>query len=64
MNDQAFLRPAEAADYIGVGRTKLHDLSENDPTFPRKIRLSQRCVGYRRESLDAWLAAKEAEAAA
>lgn len=57
--EQALLRPAEACTYLGIGRTKLHYLSENDPDFPRKIRLSARCVGFRRESLDAWLAAKE-----
>lgn len=56
---QAFLRPATACAYLGISRTGLHRLSENDPTFPRKIVLSRRCVGYSFDSLTAWLAAKE-----
>lgn len=55
----ALLRPATACAFLGISRTGLHRLSENDPTFPRKIVISRRCVGYRAESLAAWLAAKE-----
>jgi len=55
----AMLRPALASKHIGVSRTTLHRLSENDPTFPRKILISRRCVGYRTDALDAWLAMKE-----
>jgi prophage regulatory protein len=55
----ALLRPAMACIFLGISRTGLHRLSEFDPTFPRKIVLSKRCVGYRAESLEAWLAAKE-----
>jgi prophage regulatory protein len=58
-NKPAMQRPAIACAYIGVSRSGLHRLSENDPTFPRKIVISKRCVGYRTDSLDAWLAAKE-----
>ena len=57
--EPAVLRPAEACIYLGMSRTKLHFLSETDPTFPRKIRFSARCVGWRKESLDTYLAAKE-----
>lgn len=56
---QAMLRPAAASKHIGVSRATLHRLSENDPTFPRKIVLSRRCVGYRTDALDSWLAQKE-----
>lgn len=49
------LRPKAACSYLGMGRTKLHELHETDPTFPRKIRFSTRCVGWRRADLDAWL---------
>ena len=55
----ALLRPAMACAVLGISRTGLHRLSENDPTFPRKIVLSKRCVGYRAESLNSWLVAKE-----
>ena len=55
----SILRPNVAAAYLGVSRRKLYDLAEIDPTFPRKIVLSKRCVGWRREALDSWLEAKE-----
>ncbi len=63
-HDQAFFRPADACRYLGIGRTKLHDLSERDPDFPQKIRLSARCVGWTRGQLDAWLEAKQKDATA
>jgi prophage regulatory protein len=58
---QAFFRPADACRYLGIGRTKLHSLSETDAGFPRKIRISPRCVGWTRAQLDVWLDAKLAE---
>lgn len=59
-NDQApaILRPAAAAQYIGISRSKLWQLEQRDPSFPRKITFSIRCVGYRRQDLDAYLAQK------
>jgi prophage regulatory protein len=57
---QALLRPAMACVFLGISRTSLHRLSETDRTFPRKIILSRRCVGYRADALEDWLAAKEA----
>jgi len=60
---QAFLRPADACLYLGIGRTKLHNLSETDADFPRKIRISPRCVGWTKAQLDDWLELKAAEVA-
>ena len=59
--EQAFFRIADACRYLGMGRTKLHQLSETDADFPRKIRISPRCVGWTRAQLDVWLDAKLAE---
>ncbi|MGP9831137.1 MULTISPECIES: helix-turn-helix transcriptional regulator [unclassified Marinobacter] len=59
--DQAFFRPADACKYLGIGRTKLHELSEYDASFPRKIRISRRCVGWTRGQLDSWLESKQQE---
>ncbi|HXC40996.1 MAG TPA: AlpA family phage regulatory protein [Burkholderiales bacterium] len=56
---QELLRPKAACVFLGVSRNSLHRWSETDPTFPRKIVLSKRCVGYRADSLRAWLASKE-----
>ena len=57
----AFYRPAEACAYLSMGRTQLHNLSEQDPTFPRKIRLGKRFVGWTKGQLDTWLSSKEPE---
>jgi prophage regulatory protein len=52
-------RPESAADYISVSRSTFYRLGKDDPTFPSKIRLSERCVGYRESELKAWLEARE-----
>ena len=52
------LRPKDACVLLGMGRTCLHNFDANDPTFPRKIILSKRLVGYRRQELLDWLTAR------
>ena len=52
------LRPKTVCQYLSIGRTKLHELDTLDPTFPRKIRISSRCVGWTKTQLDDWLQAK------
>jgi len=54
-----FLRNNEAASHIGVSLVTLWRLSENDPSFPRKIRITSRCVGFNRSELDAYLELKK-----
>lgn len=44
-------RPKAACALLGIGRTKLWQLSEIDPRFPRKIVLGPRCVGWRTDAL-------------
>jgi len=56
--EQSFYRPSDACRYLGFCRSKLHKIAEQDPDFPRKIRLSSRCVGWRKQDLDAWLKVK------
>nr|BDD47594.1 hypothetical protein 2 [Gammaproteobacteria bacterium] len=59
MTEPEILRPKDAAAFIGVCRRQLYNIAELDPTFPRKVVLSSRCVGWRRESLAKWLQEKE-----
>jgi prophage regulatory protein len=49
------LRPAQAAQYLGMSRSRLWRLSETDSTFPRKIVISARTVGWLRGDLLNWL---------
>ena len=55
------LTPQKAATYIGVARSSLYRLRENDPSFPQPIAISERRFAYVRSELDAWLDARVAE---
>lgn len=53
------MRLKESANYLNISLATLWRLGESDPTFPPKIRLSSRCVLYRKRDLDIWLKSKE-----
>jgi|GEM_PF-2636763 len=55
----AIFRPERAAKYCDMSVRQLYTVAERDPYFPPKIVFSPRCVGWRREALDAWLKRKE-----
>lgn len=57
--EAAILRPLQAAAFIGVSKRTLYNLAETDPSFPRKIIFTSRCVGWRKESLEQWMEDKE-----
>lgn len=59
----ALLRPDPLCRYLGINKVRLYDLYKKDPAFPRQVRLSNRCVGWRRAAIDSWLEAKEGKAA-
>lgn len=59
MTTDRIRRPESAAEYLSVSRSTFYRLSKEDSTFPSKIRLSARCVGYRESELKAWLEARE-----
>lgn len=59
MSDR-ILRPKQAAVILGVSRTTLHRLETGDPTFPVKIRITARAVGWRESDLLSWLESKGA----
>jgi prophage regulatory protein len=54
----AVMRPKHAAAYCGFSVTTLWRLENTDANFPKKIRFSARCCGYRRTDLDAYLQSK------
>jgi len=55
---RSILRLKDTADYCGISTTTLWRLEQTDPDFPKKIRFSPRCCGYRRSDLDAYLKLK------
>lgn len=57
------LRLKGAATLLGISLVTLWRLGETDPTFPKKIRITSRCVGYRRGDLLAWQESRQGGAA-
>ena len=53
------LRRPHLAKYLGVSLRQTYNMEEADPDFPRKIVFSPRCVGWRRDAIDRYLASKE-----
>lgn len=58
INDH-ILRVKPAAQYCGFSVPTLYRLLKADPTFPNKVVLSARCVGFKKSSLDEWLKSRE-----
>jgi prophage regulatory protein len=61
MSDR-ILRPKQAAAILAVSRSTLHRLETGDPSFPAKIRITARAVGWRESDLLSWLESKEVSA--
>lgn len=55
----AVLRPDALCRYLGISKPRLYNIKRTDPAFPREIRFTNRCVGWRRAAVDAWLEVKE-----
>lgn len=60
LNHSDFLRNRLSAKHLGISEVTLWRLSETDPDFPKKIRITKRCVGFRKSELDAYLDLKKA----
>ncbi|CAG9247061.1 conserved hypothetical protein [Burkholderia cepacia] len=50
------LRPAAAAQKLGIATSTLWAKVRNEPDFPRPIKVSPRVTIFTESSLDAWLA--------
>ena len=58
MNTTQIIRPKQAASLCGFSTTTLWRLENQDPDFPKKIRFTSRCVGFRLADIERWLADK------
>jgi len=56
--NNVFMRTKDVCEYLGISRTTLYMIHEHDESFPRKLRLNQRCVGWYKPLLDDWLMKK------
>jgi predicted DNA-binding transcriptional regulator AlpA len=50
------LRMRQLIQRTGLPRSSVYNLISKDPTFPRKIQLSARSVGFFEHEVEAWLA--------
>lgn len=51
----AFVRLPQVLNETGLSRATLYRKVQ-DGTFPRQVRIAQRCVGWRRSAIERWLA--------
>jgi prophage regulatory protein len=56
------LRPAQAAEKLGVSLPTLWRYVRNDPRFPRPAKLSQRVTTFDEGELDAFVASRRVPA--
>lgn len=52
------LRMKHLVERTQLSRATLYTLIATDPTFPKKIQLSARSVGYLESDVDAWIASR------
>jgi prophage regulatory protein len=59
LNHTDLLRLKQAAAHLNISLQTLWRLGEQEPTFPKKIKLSTRVCFYRRSDLDEWIKSRE-----
>ncbi|NKA75006.1 AlpA family phage regulatory protein [Ralstonia solanacearum] len=52
------LRVKQLVERVSLSRATVYVLMATDPTFPRKIRLTARSVGFLESDVDAWIATR------
>ncbi|AVA37947.1 hypothetical protein C3Z06_28540 [Cupriavidus metallidurans] len=52
------LRMKQLVERTMLSRATLYVLMATDPTFPRKVKLTARAIGYVESEVDAWIAAR------
>ncbi|WP_367188851.1 helix-turn-helix transcriptional regulator [Burkholderia sp. Ed8] len=52
------LRMKQLVDRTNLSRATLYVLMSNDPTFPKRIKLTVRSIGFLESEVDAWIAAR------
>jgi predicted DNA-binding transcriptional regulator AlpA len=52
------LRMKQLIDRTNLSRATLYVLMSSDPTFPKRIKLTARSIGFLESEVDAWIAAR------
>jgi|GEM_PF-2923230 len=53
------IRPKELSQITGLSLTTIWRLDRDEPSFPKKIRLSKGCTGYHLSTVYEWLEKKK-----
>ena len=57
MNQQRLLRLSQVKDATGVRRSTIYKLMA-EGQFPRSVRITPRCVAWRSDEVEAWIATR------
>ncbi|MBO2975426.1 AlpA family transcriptional regulator [Burkholderia pseudomallei] len=57
-NALRILRIKQLVERTNLSRATLYVLMASDPTFPKKIKLTARSIGFLESEVDAWIAAR------
>jgi prophage regulatory protein len=52
------IRVKELVERIGLSRSTVYMLIATDPSFPKKIKLTERTTGFDSVAVDAWIASR------
>lgn len=55
MTQKRIIRTNEVLAKTGHTRSTFYRLQRTDPTFPRRVQLGPRCVGFFEHEVDAWI---------
>ncbi len=60
MEEDQYLTPRQAADFLGVSPTTLWQFERDFPDFPKPTRITPRLVRYSRIALADWMESRRA----
>lgn len=51
----SLIRPKQLAKELGIPMSSLYRWMDEDPSFPRRIKLGPRSVAFKRSDVEAWI---------
>lgn len=58
-SEEIILRPKQVAHFMGISVQTLWRLDKHDLEFPKKIRFTARCVGYKKSDILAYVETRQ-----
>ena len=54
-----FLRLKTMCDLLGLSKSTVWGLSRNDPTFPKPVKITSNCTGWKASEVYDWIESRE-----